>query len=128
MLKQEVLELKKGLEFLRDRQKEEADPEDLILCSSNDNAKNNEEQSLIDDNSYEQYLKSCIATNSLSLKINVYTIQKPYSEWTLNAVSEIFKLPTHYKDIFKFTCSTNQLEDDKSQKLLLHFIKDLKIH
>ncbi|CAG8817400.1 4664_t:CDS:2, partial [Racocetra fulgida] len=64
-----VLELKKELEFLRGRQKElktyihgqlsfpeEVDPEDLILCSSNDNVKNNEEQSLIDDNSYEQYL------------------------------------------------------------------------
>ncbi|CAG8473710.1 718_t:CDS:2 [Racocetra fulgida] len=128
MLKQEVLELKKELEFLRDRQKEEVDPEDLILCSSNDNAKNNEEQSVINDNSYEQYLKSFVATNSLSLKINVYTIRKPYSEWTLNAVSEIFELPTHYKDISKFTCGTDKLEDEKSQRLLLHLIEDLKIH
>ncbi|CAG8505899.1 4228_t:CDS:10 [Cetraspora pellucida] len=123
VLKQEVLELKKELEFLR----EDVDPEDLILCGSNDNAKNNEEQSL-NDKSYEQYLKSYVATNSLSLKINVYTVQKPYSEWTFNAVSNIFELPTHYMDIPKFTCGTNKLEDEKSQKLLLHLIEDLKIH
>ncbi|CAG8753635.1 29370_t:CDS:2, partial [Racocetra persica] len=105
---------------------EDVDPGDLILCGSNDNAKNNEEQSL-NDKSYEQYLKSCIATNSLSLKINVYTVQKPYSEWTFNAVNDIFELPTHYTDIPKFTCGTDKLEDEKSQKLLLHLIEDLKI-
>ncbi|CAG8839114.1 10229_t:CDS:2, partial [Gigaspora margarita] len=167
ILKQEVLELKKELESLRNLQKvfsikasyakkskkfswtvdfsnlslkglktyihkqlsfpDEVDPEDLILCASDDNAKNNEEQSLIDDESYEPYLKSCVATNSLSLKISVYTVQKPYSEWTLNAVCDIFELPTHYKDFPKFACGIDKLEDKKSQKLLLHLIEDLKI-
>ncbi|CAG8814846.1 6448_t:CDS:2, partial [Racocetra fulgida] len=40
---------------------------------------------------------------------------------------ETFELPTHYKDISKFTCGTDKLEDEKSQKLLLHLIEDLKI-
>ncbi|CAG8802725.1 18672_t:CDS:2, partial [Dentiscutata erythropus] len=106
---------------------EEVDPEDLILCGSNDNAKNNEEQSLIDNKSYEQYLKFCVATNSLSLKINVYTVQKPYSEWTFNDVSNIFKLPAHYKDLPKFTCGIDKFEDKKSQELILHLIKELNI-
>ncbi|CAG8747768.1 15134_t:CDS:2, partial [Racocetra fulgida] len=93
----------------------------------NDNAKNNEEQSLIDDKSYEQYLKFCVATNSLSFKINVYTVQKPYSEWTFNDVSNIFKLPAHYKDLPKFTCGIDKFEDKKSQELILHLIKELNI-
>ncbi|CAG8822506.1 16848_t:CDS:2, partial [Gigaspora rosea] len=145
-----ILELKKELEFLRGLQKyfqsrhrmrkrarnlaglqlsfpEEVDPEDLILCGSNDNAKNNEEQSLIDDKSYEQYLNFCVAMNSLSLIINVYTVQKLYSEWTFNDVSNIFKLPAHYKNLPKFTCGIDKFEDKKSQELILHLIKELNI-
>ncbi|SRR6266542_2535583 len=113
----------KQLSFL-----EEVNPKDLILNCSNDNTKVNEKQNLIDEELYEQFLKACVLTNSVNLKINVYTVQKPYAEWNLSTVCNIFKLPAHYKDLPKFTCGTDDLNDSKSKKMLSHHLEDLKLH
>ncbi|RIB24295.1 hypothetical protein C2G38_2032003 [Gigaspora rosea] len=53
--------------------------------------------------------------------------KKLYSEWTFNDVSNIFKLPAHYKNLPKFTCGIDKFEDKKSQELILHLIKELNI-
>ncbi|CAG8727227.1 16943_t:CDS:2, partial [Racocetra fulgida] len=92
----------------------------LALRFSRENDKSSEELEFKNDKNFQEYLKYCIMTSSLSLKVQVYTLQKAFSEWKLGTVCDLFELPSNFHGIDSF-------EDSKAEELLKHFYKDLKL-
>src|SRR6185437_4399741 len=60
-------------------------------------------------------------------KVQVYTLQKAFSEWKLGTVCDLFELPPNFQEFSKFSCGIDSLEDSKAEELLKHLYKDLKL-
>ncbi|RIB06897.1 hypothetical protein C2G38_2215952 [Gigaspora rosea] len=101
--------------------------DNLKLRFSRENDKNSEELEFTDDQSFQEYLQFCVINSSFSLKVQVYTLQKAFSEWKLGTVCDLFELPSDFQEFSKFSCGIDSLEDSKAVKLLKHLYEDLKL-
>ncbi|CAG8694655.1 16562_t:CDS:2 [Dentiscutata erythropus] len=99
----------------------------LTLHFSKENDKSSEELEFKNDKYFQIYLKQYVKASSLSLKVQVYTLQKAFSEWKLGAVCELFELPSDFQEFSKFRCGIDDLKDQKASELLEHLLKDLKL-
>ncbi|CAG8834718.1 42358_t:CDS:2 [Gigaspora margarita] len=99
----------------------------LTLRFSRENDKSSEELEFKNDKNFQEYLKYCVMTSSLSLKVQVYTLQKAFSEWKLGTVCDLFELPSNFQEFSKFSCGIDSLEDSEAEELLKHLYKDLKL-
>ncbi|CAG8532766.1 6905_t:CDS:2 [Ambispora leptoticha] len=59
-------------------------PDDLTLRFAKADEKNCEELGLEDDATFRQYLKSCAVQAFFTLKVQIDTVQKPFSDWKLD--------------------------------------------
>ena len=96
-------------------------PEDIILRFGKTN-KNFEEFDLDKNDIFRQYLK----TSSLSLKVRIDTIKKPFSDWNFKKVCNLLRLPFTFQDFPKFVCSVDALNTPIGKELLVHLCTDLK--
>ncbi|CAG8633512.1 10870_t:CDS:2 [Racocetra fulgida] len=87
----------------------------LTLHFSRENDKSSEELEFKNDKNFQEYLKYCIMTSSLSLKVQ------------LGTVCDLFELPSNFQEFSKFSCGVNSLEDSKAEELPKHLYKDLKL-
>ncbi|KAF0459383.1 crinkler family protein [Gigaspora margarita] len=88
---------------------------------------NDKELEFKNDEDFQEYLKCCVMTSSLSLKVQVYTLQKAFSEWRFGTVCDLFELPPDFREFSNFSCGIDILEDSKAEELLKHLYKDLKL-
>ncbi|CAG8515371.1 10469_t:CDS:2 [Paraglomus brasilianum] len=78
-------------------------PDDMTLCYKkvDDYVGIGEE-----DEDFQQFLKMCVSKSNFMLNFQLETVQKPFSEWRLDKVCEIFGLPSAYQALPKFDCGT----------------------
>jgi len=100
---------------------------DMTLHFDEENNKQYENLSLKDDETLREYLRSFAIRKSLALKILVYTLQKPYSEWKFRSVCKLFGLPTDFRDFTKFVCETDPLVHSTEKDALKHLCKELQL-
>src|SRR6185369_7890433 len=101
-------------------------PEDITLHFCKAGEKKCEELGLKEDDTFRRYLKTCAMQASLSLKVQINTIQKPFSDWSLKKVCDLLRLPLTFQDFPKFECGVDSLNDPLAKELLLHLRTDLK--
>ncbi len=101
-------------------------PEDLTLHFCKAGEKKCEELGLEEDDTFRQYLKTCAMQASLFLKVQINTIQKPFSDWSLRKVCDLLRLPLAFQDFQKFECGVDPLNDPLAKELLVHLRTDLK--
>ncbi|CAG8651614.1 3890_t:CDS:2 [Dentiscutata erythropus] len=100
----------------------------LTLRFSRENDKSSAEWEFKNDNNnFQEYIEYCVMTSSLSLKVQVYTLQKAFSEWKLGTVCDLFKLPPYFEEFSKFNCGVDGLENSKAEELLKHLYNDLRL-
>src|SRR6185312_13356320 len=101
-------------------------PEDLTLHFTKADEKNCEELGLEDDATFQQYLKSCAMQVSLTLKVQIDTVQKPFSNWKLSKVCELLGLASSIDEFPTFNCNIDKLDSEKAKDLMAHLCKDLR--
>jgi hypothetical protein len=101
-------------------------PEDLTLRFCKAGEEKCEELGLEEDDIFRQYLKTCVIQASLSLKVQINTLQKPFSDWSLKKVCDLLRLPLAFQDFPKFECGVDPLNDPLAKELLIHLCTDLK--
>src|SRR6185369_6891889 len=101
-------------------------PEDITLHFCKAGEKKCEELGLKKDDTFRQYLKTFAMQASLFLKVQINTIQKPFSDWSLKKVCDLLRLPLTFQDFPKFECGIDSLNDPLAKELLLHLRTDLK--
>ncbi|CAG8629236.1 41543_t:CDS:2 [Gigaspora margarita] len=116
------LAILKALPFLQDTK-----PEDLTLRFGKAEEKNCEKLDLEDDATFRQYLKSCALQRFLMLKVQIDTVQKPFSDWKLSKVCELLNLVPDIDKFSTFNCDINKLDSEKAKDLMTHFCKDLRL-
>src|SRR6185295_3850336 len=79
-------------------------PVDLTLRFRKGEEKNGERFGLENDATFRQYLKSCTLQGFLSLKVQIDTMQKPFSDWKLRKVCELLGLPPSIDEFPAFDC------------------------
>jgi len=88
-----------------------------MFCQSQE--KNCEELRSEDDPTFWQYLKQA----SLLLKVQIETVQKPFSDWKLGKVCELFGLINEFPT---FKCSIDKLDSKKAKGLIVYLCKNLR--
>jgi hypothetical protein len=101
-------------------------PEDLKLRFAKAEEKNCEELGLEDDPTFRQYLKFCALQASLLLKVQIETVQKPFSDWKLGKVCELFGLAPSIDEFPTFECGIDKLDSKKAKGLMAHLCEDLR--
>ena len=94
-------------------------PKDLTLCFTKAKEKNCEELRSEDDPTFRQYLKQA----SLLLKVQIETVQKPFSDWKLGKVCELFGLVDEFPT---FECGIDKLDSKEAKGLMAHLCEDLR--
>jgi len=102
-------------------------PEDLTLRFAKADEKNCEELSLEDDTTFRQYLKSCAVQAFFTLKVQIDTVQKPFSDWKLGKVCELLGLASGIDEFPTFDCGIDKLDSEKAKDLMAHLCKDLRL-
>ncbi|RIB21300.1 hypothetical protein C2G38_1112978 [Gigaspora rosea] len=102
-------------------------PEDLTLRFGKAVEKNCEELGLEDDATFRQYLKSCALQGFLTLKVQIDTVQKPFSDWKLGKVCELLGLAPGIDEFPTFKCGIDKLDSEKAKELTTHLCKDLRL-
>ncbi|CAG8605305.1 5945_t:CDS:2, partial [Acaulospora morrowiae] len=102
-------------------------PEDLTLRFAKADEKNCEELGLGDDATFQQYLKSCAVQASFTLKVQIDTVQKPFSDWKLSKVCELLGLASGIDEFPTFDCGIDKLDSEKAKDLMAHLCKDLRL-
>jgi hypothetical protein len=106
---------------------QDTDPVDLALCFSEGEERNCKELELEDNAAFRQYLKSCILQGSLSFKVQINKVQKPFSEWKLGKVCELLGLATSIDEFPQFICGIDKLDSVEAKDLMAHLCKDLRL-
>ena len=63
---------------------------------------------------------------SLSLKVQINTIQKPFSDWSLRKVCDLLQLLFAFYNFPKFEYGVDSFNNSLAKKLLVHLHTDLK--
>jgi hypothetical protein len=102
-------------------------PRDLILCFSKVKERNYTEFGSEDDAAFRQYLEACALQGLLSFKVQIGTVQKPFSDWKLGKVCKILGLATSIDQFPKFFCGIDKLNSMEAKDLMAHLCKDLRL-
>ncbi|CAG8660077.1 9292_t:CDS:2 [Paraglomus occultum] len=62
-----------------------------------------------------------------SLKIQIDTVQKPFSDWKLGKVCELLGLAPGIDEFPTFDCGIDKLDSEKAKDLMSHLYKDLRL-
>ena len=93
-------------------------PEDLTLRFGKAEKKNCEELDLENNATFRQYLKSCAFQGFLTLKVQIDTVQKPFSDWKLRKVCELLGLAPDIDEFPTFDCGIDKLDSEKAKDLI----------
>ena len=102
-------------------------PKDLTLRFARVEEKNCEQLASEDDSTFQQYLKSCALQASLSLKVQIDTVQKPFSDWRLGKVCKLLDLEPTIDEFPIFSCGIDKLDSTQERNLRAHLCKDLRL-